>query len=109
MTKPEQQILFSLNGKFDSFLENHAEYKKEMKEQLKSIHNKIDQGQKDDYARIKSNAQEINDPDKGLKARVASLERSRSLVIKGVGAIGGSSTLAGIIYAFKEKIISIFT
>ena len=35
MTKPEQQILFSLNGKFDSFLENHAEYKKEMKEQEK--------------------------------------------------------------------------
>jgi hypothetical protein len=109
MTKPEQQILFSLNGKFDSFLENHAEYKKEMKDQLKSIHNKIDQGQKDDYARIKNNSQEINDPDKGLKARVASLERTRNLVIKGAGYVGGSSTVGALLYTFKEKIISFFT
>jgi len=108
MDKPELELLFTMNGKFDSFLTSHADYKSEVKEQLNSLHSKIDAGQSSDKEKFKIIVDEINNPECGLKVRLASLERTRSAVYKSAGMVGGSSTLAAIAYNFKEKIISLF-
>ena len=108
MQKTELELLFTMNGKFDAFLTSNTEYKAEVKEQLTSLHAKIDKGQQDDNDKFSVIINEINDPDTGLKIRIASLERSRSSVKKGFGMIGGSSTFAAIAYNFKDKILSLF-
>jgi len=106
MTKKENELLFGLLSSFDAFKESDKEHKKSIKETLEKLNTKIENGQESDRLEFVFLREEIygGDGKDGLRHRVQSLEKTRSLVAK---LLGGITLGGGSLVAFKDKLVSL--
>lgn len=102
MTKHENEILFNHVGKFDAFLDDFKEYKKEVKESLKdnteainSLSSKVVEEQKEDAKKITN-----------LDKRILDIEKTKRNINIGIKFLLSAGTI-GVISALIKYIFQL--